>query len=407
MRLFGIVLICLTFSGCGLRSYFKISDAMEQESVSPNSFKQEIPFRDEGGNIIIDVQIGSEIYNFIFDTGASTILDDDIVKLMNYEKIGTQKHKGTSNEKKILKVIKLDELSIGDVRFSSIVASITDLDPLKKKFCLDFDGIIGANVMNKFVWQIDYSRKIITLTDSRDSLAHPSDARTIDFNATGKGTPMLGLSINGQYIGEGKLDTGSNGGIDLPIKDLVTVDSVNRFIVKQGFSSGLFADRLESSKTTIISNLQIGSDFEIENALVTFNKALPYALIGNKFLRNYLVTIDWNYQEVTLSSFKPHKDRKHHTFGFTPALKEGKIVIGSIYEDSSADREGLKLNDQIVQINAIDFRNSTHESFCELLNNASLKDAAELTITVKRDEEEIKRVLTKQDLVKDVLNFEY
>lgn len=379
---------------------------MGQETISPNSFKQEIPFRYEQGFILIDVLIGSKVYNFIFDTGASTFLDDDIVKYINYEKIGIQKHKGTSGKKKTLKVVKLDSLRIGDIRFSSIVAGITDLDPLKRKSCLDFDGIIGANVMNKAVWQIDYSRKIITLTDSKDSLLQSSDAKRFDFSATGKGTPMLGLSINGQYIGKGKFDTGSSGGIDLPEKDIVAIGATNAFIVKHGLSSGLFADRLESSKTTLVSNFKIGSNFEMENTLVTFNKILPYAIIGNKFLRNYVVTIDWRYQEITLSSFKPAKEMERLTFGFTPNFKNGIIVIGTIYENSSAYLEGLKVNDQIVQINALDFRNTTHEDYCKLLKNDSLKNSLELKITVKRDDQEIKRTLVKKDLIKDILNFE-
>lgn len=353
MRIIITVLIFMTFSSCGLRSFFKIRNAMEQETINSSSFKQEIPFRDEQGLIIIDVLIDNKVYNFIFDSGASTILDDDIVESINYEKIGIQKHKGTSRKKKILKTIKLDSLSIGGVRFSSIVASITDLETLKEKFCLDFDGIIGANVMNKAVWQIDYSRKIIILTDSKDSLHQSIDAKSFYFNATGKGTPMLSLSINDQYIGEGRFDTGSNGGIDLPEKDIVTADTTNAFIVKHGFSSGLFADRLESSRTTI-ANFKIGSNFELENTLVTFNKGLPYAIIGNKLMRDYVVTIDWKYQEITLSSFKPNKERRYHTFGFSPSFKDGIIVIGSIYKNSSADLEGLKINDQIVQINTID-----------------------------------------------------
>lgn len=168
----------------------------------------------------------------------------------------------------------------------------------------------------------------------------------------------------------------------------------------------MFADRLESSRTTI-ANFKIGSNFELENTLVTFNKVLPYAIIGNKFMRDYVVTIDWKYQEIVLSSFKPNKERRYHTFGFSPSFKDGIIVIGSIYKNSSADREGLKINDQIVQINTIDCRGLTHTNYCELLKKDLLKNRNELTITVKRGDKELTRNLMKQDLIKDILNAEY
>lgn len=403
MRLFATILICLILSGCGLRSFFKIQEALESESVSPSSFKQEIPFRDEQGLLIIEVSIDNKVYNFIFDSGGSTMLDDDIVEAMNYEKIGTRKHRGTTRKKKTLKTIKLDGLSIGNVRFSSIVAGITDLDALKQKTCLNFDGIIGANVMNKAIWQIDYARKVIVLTSSRDSLHHPADAKSIDFSATGKGTPMLSISINGKYVGEAQFDTGSNGGIDLPQKDIAFVDSASAFIVKHGLKNGVFADKLESSRTTIVPKFKIGYDFEIDSTLATFNKVLPYALIGNKFMRNYVVTIDWIHQEIILSSFKPSKERRYHTFGFTPSFKDGHIVIGSIYENSPADLKGLKINDQIVQINGLDLSDSNYVSYCELLHLQVLKSNTELTITVRRADKEITQVLTKQDLIMDVL----
>ena len=151
----------ITFSSCRLISAFKIRDAMLEEKIMQFGFKREIPFRYEKGLIVVEASIDNEPYNFIFDTGASTIIDDDFAKKVKYKKIGIQRNKDTNGKNKNLKVIKINKVSIGGINFSDIVTSISDLDKLKNITCIDFVGILGANVMNKSVWQIDYQKKII------------------------------------------------------------------------------------------------------------------------------------------------------------------------------------------------------------------------------------------------------
>ena len=54
-------------------------------------FKREILFRYEKGLIVVEASIDNEPYNFIFDTGASTIIDDDFAKKIKYKKLMSQK----------------------------------------------------------------------------------------------------------------------------------------------------------------------------------------------------------------------------------------------------------------------------------------------------------------------------
>jgi predicted aspartyl protease len=402
-----LLLILITFSNCRLISAFKVRDAMQEEKIMQFGFKRALPFRYEKGLIVVEARIDNEPYNFIFDTGASTIIDDDFAKKVKYKKIGIQKHKDTRGKNKKLKVIKINKVSIGGIDFSDIVTSISDLDNLKNTTCIDFVGILGANVMNKCVWQIDYQKKIIILTDSRDSLMQSSSRKTFDFYAEGKKTPKIRLSIDGKYIDEVLLDTGSNGGVDLPEKHLQDIGITNKFIIRNSMISGLLSESIETSKTTIIPKLTLGRGTEIENSFLTFNKISPSALIGNRFLQDYLVTIDWKYQEITLVSTQKNKSSINSTFGFSCRLKEQILVIGSLTENSSADKAGLKINDEILQIDEKNYRNFNYSDYCELLENEIEEKTNELLITVKRGDKEMQVKVYKTDLVNEVLNYRY
>lgn len=402
-----LLLIWLTCSSCGLISAFKIRDAMLEEKIKQFGFKRTLPFRYDKGLIIVEANIDDKPYNFIFDTGASMVIDDDFAKGVKYKKIGIQRSRDTGGTKKIKKVVKLNKVSIGGIDFLDIVTGISDLDKLKTTTCIDFVGIIGANVMNKSVWQIDYQNKTIILTDSRDSLSQPNNKRTFDFNAVGKKTPSIRLSIDGKFIDELSLDTGSSGGMDLPEKDLQNLNTTHKFIIQKAMSSGLFSEHIEASQTTIIPTLTLGQDVEIENSFLTFNKNLPQGLIGNLFLQDYLLTIDWRYQEITLGATQKKTSSLFSTFGFFAGIKAETLVIGSLIEQSSADRAGLKLFDQILQIGERSFRNFSHSDYCELLENGIGEKENELSITVKRGDQEIRVKLHKTDLVNEVLNYRY
>lgn len=399
-----LLLTLLTFSSCGLISAFKIRDAMLEEKVMQFGFKRTLPFRYDKGLIIVEANIDDKPYNFIFDTGASMIIDDDFAKKVKYKKIGIQRSKDSGGNRKKLKIVKLNKVSIGGIEFSDIVTGISDLDKLKTTTCIDFAGIIGANVMNKSVWQIDYQNKIIILTDSRDSLNQPNSKKTFYFDAAGKKTPNIQLSINGKFIGELWLDTGSTRGIDLPEKALQNIDATHKFIISNSMSSGLHSEYIETSKTTIIPKITLGQDAEIENSFLAFNKNLPHGLVGNRFLHDYLITIDWRYQEITLGSTPKNRSSLYSSFGFSVGVKAQTLVIGSLIKNSSADKAGLKLYDQILQLGEKNYRNFSLSDYCELLENGIGEKGSELMVTVKRGDQEMQVRVNKSDLVNEILN---
>lgn len=404
MKILFTLLTIIVFSNCQIINYYRFNKAVQKEKIVQQTFLEDIPFREDKGFLIVKVLVNNKLEDFIFDTGASTILDENFAKTLKYKKNGHQLHLDAMNNKQILKKIQLKNLAIGSINFKDIIANISNLDKLKKDVCLDVVGILGRNVMNKAVWQIDYKRHVMTLTNSRDSLIQIANNQTFRFYSYKNGTPKIRLSIDSIFLGEAELDTGSNGGINLPKAHLPESLKSNNFIKLYGITNGLFSENLETAETTIIPHLKMGDSCEIKNALITYNSILPFALIGNRFLRDYIVTIDWQHQNISLANFREDSDYLRNNFGFLPKFKEGKIIIGSIIENSDAFKAGLRLNDSILQLNQLDLRKATQTDYCHLIENWFNNKYNQLEIIVLKNNKEVKYTLLKTNLIETGVN---
>lgn len=183
--------------------------------ISNHSFKEELDFQEVNGLLIIQAEFDGVVRDFIFDTGSSIILDKDFASSLNVQKSGKVKTRDSNNNKQHIQHVKLEKFIIGEVSFYDRVASVSDLEHLNTAVCLNVSGIIGANAMNKCIWQIDYQKQKITFTNHRDSLLLSGKEQQINFSAVGKGVPTVSLYSNGTYWGEAIFDTGSNGGLSL------------------------------------------------------------------------------------------------------------------------------------------------------------------------------------------------
>jgi Aspartyl protease len=300
---------CIIFTHCKLISYAKYVKATkiehnENAKVFDINFIETIPFRYEKGFILLNITIEKVEKNFIFDTGATTLLDAKIAKTIQTKRIGRQKHHDSTGKTRTLKIVTLPKITLGDTDFKSVIANITDLTPLCSQLGFDFDGILGVNVMNHGVWQIDYGKQLITFCNSQEDLPQrtiESTPKTFNFYSEGKGTPKISLYSYGQYLGEAELDTGSNGGIAFPSITQKLLPDTCVFTKKESIAGGLFAKVNTKSSSTKVSALLLGQKVEIKDVPLSFEEHLPFPLIGNKSLSQFIVTIDWKRKEIILT----------------------------------------------------------------------------------------------------------
>lgn len=400
-----IIVIGLNQLSCNLIASFKIRDAMLEESINQNKFYTKIPFKQVGGLIMIELEINQHKRNFIFDSGALTSISTKIAHELKYNIIGKQKHVDSNGENKYLKTIKIKEFSIDTIDFSAIVASLHDFDHLSKALCIDISGIVGANIMNKAVWQIDYTQQTIILTDAKKNLNIPDDSSILNFNAYGKGTPIFNIELNNIDLGEILLDTGSNGNISLPYQEQEKrLNQSSSYIERSSKRISVFLEQTTTTKTFNSLNITLDKHFVPQHPLVSFGTGLSRSLIGNKFLNNYLVTIDWPYQQLILSNYSQDSSHSHETFGISLTYESGKgLLVGAVIKNASAYQQGIRINDKVVTINQTDFTNSTRDDYCNVLTHG-ISNENELNIILEREGRQRTYRLTKSnfmDFLKD------
>lgn len=129
-----------------------------------------IPFEYVGNEIIIKarVNIGQEA-KFIIDTGASqSVIDTTTAAAFDTSPVST--FSITAGSKAVpLSYTKIPNLGIGDINLSDVPVLITDLSKVADHPA----GLIGANILRRFLVTIDYDEKKLILADPRNAVVPP------------------------------------------------------------------------------------------------------------------------------------------------------------------------------------------------------------------------------------------
>lgn len=278
-----------------------------------------IPFDYSDKEIVIKGRLnGSEELEFLLDTGASeTIIDRRVAAEHFLAKGGQYNIAGiagyVATESSVIKRMEIGNLILNDVQ-----ARILDLSSQSRAMGKRVAGIIGTNVISKFVTAIDYSKPSITIGDI-DNYQRPAKAAAVPF--VNKQAPFVKVLVNGRDEQILLVDTGAafNHLPGAVATRYVGNDPTNLRHVTQG--TGLDGRPLQLGKVTI-DTVAIGGlplrkvpftyPITPETTKATKANTLPkerggfYAdnslgILGNPFWENFIVTIDYKYQRLLLS----------------------------------------------------------------------------------------------------------
>ncbi|MEO6242504.1 MAG: hypothetical protein ABIQ40_14310 [Bacteroidia bacterium] len=302
----------------------------------------------------------------------------------------------------------IDSLSIGTVSFVKVGAVEVEPSQITDTKCKLFEGIIGANIMRQCIWQINYETNEILSTDELGRLGNIGGAIKIPFTpAPITGSPLIKIVLNDSIEMNWILDTGFNGFITFSTED--KDDFLKKIPEKDiapnyslGYNSIYGKDSTYATSYLINANLKMaGHDFS--NLPLTFGKYKNISnkkngVIGNKFLENFIVTIDWKANNIYLL---PLKDRElpHNqlSYGLNYGFQKGNLVVGSIWKNSEAEKQGIKVGDQIILFEGKKAINLSQEEICTFFDgNELIKEGKLLNLTILRDNKETAYTLNAQ-----------
>ena len=254
--------------------------------------------------IIVPVEIKKKNYNFILDTGSPTLVSKELAKNLNLKVIDSVKAADVYNNKQQNKYAKLETTKIGTIDFVGTTVLINDFNAESIWSSLNVDGFIGSNLMQHAIWDIDFNKKQITITDNESKLNLPEEIIENKLFIGVAGIPSIACKINEKKVWKFTVDLGYNGGIVVPFSEFkkqTENGEISEF--KKSNTKGVIGiywkqDNTRVSYTGIINKIEFGNSI-LKNEKVYSEQYLSHRF-GLDFFRNYRVILNWNSKKIKL-----------------------------------------------------------------------------------------------------------
>ena len=373
-----LLFVCILFIpsqvGAQSKKFWNTGSAELTQAVEklPFHYQNDLPF--------IEVKIKGKIYNFLFDSGAPTVISNAIYNELGL-KSSFESEVGDSQksvQKQIFTV--LPELSLGNIVFKNISAVVVDLISPEFK-CLQVDGILGSNQMALLYWKLNYLENSMLASKNLQSLINDDTFSKIPFKSNKQKTPFIKSKIENKDISM-ELDTGYNGKLQINSSEFAIEKNVSkdRYLISSGINSiGLYGPANVKDEYTFKINKFSLAELEFENKIFDTG---DLNLIGNKFLKDYEFILDWKKNNLYLKPIQ-QSETGYKSFGFSYRFIKNKAVISSIIKDKNIP---LEMYDEILSINGVSLENLDNEQSCYYYLNRVEKNLSKITVVIKRGE---------------------
>ncbi|MDP9052268.1 MAG: aspartyl protease family protein [Acidobacteriota bacterium] len=343
-----------------------------------------LPFELVNEHIFLVVRVNnSRPLQFMLDTGAKyTIVDLDLAQELGLplgtnipvSGVGPQSVRGA--------MVKDGRVTLGAFPgFTDPVALAISLRGLAPLLGHDLDGILGNDFMSKFVVEVDYQRRTVTL-HNRLSFRYsgPGEAIPIRFTATGHPAFHGAVQARGpeELPGEFELDLGAGGALDLhrpfveehhlPPPGLSTVPDIG--------SAGTGGET--SGVVGRITAFRIGR-FEMKDMPVVFSRdtsgsaagANTQGSIGEETISRFRLFLDYERRRVIFEPNARYAEKFDRAYSGVLIAAEGKdyktIRITRVVPGSPGAESGLEEGDVIVAANGQSTSSTTFSDVVNLL----------------------------------------
>jgi hypothetical protein len=376
--------------------------------------KVEIPFEIAHNLIIIPVFINkSDTLRFVLDTGvAYTILtslgDNDSLSITNSRKVTIY---GLGEGESIEAIH-----SYGNtIEIPGVVGFQQDvLIPMQDVFHLSYslgtkvNGLIGYDIFNDFVVEINYPRKLLILHEPKSYKYKKNNKKSIIPLEIERRKPYLISSVE-NHQGEKVtvkllMDSGASHALSLYKSTNSAITSPPTSIYSYlgtGLSGAIYG------QIGRVPSFQIG-DFELNTPVSHFpeSQSIQVAVdvsdrngsLGADILRRFHVIIDYSRNQMQLS---PNEDFKQPFRFNLSGIEIGSPMPGlpvyeitQIRENSPAQLAGLMKGDQIVTLNGVNIAEFTMNEIVELFQSKAGKT---LRIGVMRNMDVVVKKVTLQE----------
>jgi hypothetical protein len=278
-------------------------------SIAGGAASVTVPFRLLNNHIYAQATVnGKGPYNFILDTGGHTLLSARIVSEAGLKSVGAAVETGAGEKTATSGFSHVDEVALGAVRLTDqigITAEIYD----KSIEGIPVDGMVGFELIRRFVTTIDYGRQTLTFTDP--ARFAPKDIGTpVPFVFYDHLPYVAGLidDLPARF----DIDTGSRSELDITGPFVAAHDLHARFAKGVSAVTGWGVGGPSRSYTVRLPSLTLGS-VKIEGPTAGLSEDKGGSMsdpnydgnVGGGLLKRFVVTFDYANQVMYLKPIVP------------------------------------------------------------------------------------------------------
>lgn len=364
-------------------------------SLSCSTERNGVKFEKDGHFYIYAVINDSIEGRFVFDTGASGLyLDSTFIKNHNSiikSNLDTARMRGAgaTGYKQVLIIKDSVSISAGNYAHNFINSPILKLTDINGE---NIAGIIGNEFIKNKILIIDNDKQKLRIDTVLDTKKYEI---TIPFQfENGRIYLPVDLTMKKGQAVTCKLlvDLGCSDAIVLnspyfkSLERSILPTNIVDYTILYGGALGGNSDGGDFRLTSI----KLGNDV-INNPIISFSKDTLGAfsktdydgLLGNEILDRYNYAIDYQTQKLYLTkNAKSEKTFKSSLTGFYAMKTNDVAIVMSVYYQSDAYKNGIKLGDRIVAINDKKVIDLTEKEIYEEMKG----EGKQIKVTVLRDE---------------------
>jgi hypothetical protein len=264
-------------------------------------------------------------------------------------------------------------------------------------------GVIGYDVISRFVVTIDYDDSVLVLHDP-DTYRYSGTEKPLPMVMNGT-VPALKGTFDGVDEGLFRLDVGSSSTVDVHTPFANQKGLRHRMPRTQEVDGVGFG----GSFTTILGRLRSMSlgPYEWDDPIVSVSTSNEGAFasedfagnIGNRILERFKVTFDYKNRTVTLEPGRRYGDRDRLTrSGLLLTRTNGVVRVGSMLPGSPAAHAGLLDGDEVRSLDGRPIADWDLPEVSALLDDG--EDGRKVLMVVRRGDREIKVKFRLADVIR-------
>jgi len=406
-----LLILALSALFCPLKT-----EAQQRDMMLPTGLKRvEIPFEYENNFIIVKI-VFNDVFplRFIFDTGAEhTILTRrEITDLLQVDYKRRFPLLGSDMKTQLYAYLATGiRVKINDLYISNQAILVLEEDYLRfEEFAgINVQGILGADLLRRFVVKIDYRVRKITLYDPAHFRAPKGGFVELPVEIKRHKPYLIAHTRLGREdSAEVKLlmDSGANLALMLHTNTNTALrlpDHVVRSSIGMGLGGTIegFMGRIPRLGVAGFSFEGVTTNFQdIDPDIDSSYLNNRNGILGNQIMSRFTIIIDYVRSKLYMLPNGTFKDKfKYDKSGMLLAVSGpnlGSFVILNLVPGSPAEEAGLQIGDEIKTLNGLPAALFTLEGIAHKLQGRTGK---KINLNIKRQEEKLKVSFRLRDLI--------